>query len=78
MAVIYETEKVSEVDAMVIGSNFESYRQVACAGIVSLYEELISLGDLKDLWKARARVFLSVSDHGWRATNRTQRRKCRA
>jgi hypothetical protein len=41
MAVIYETEKVSEVDAMVIGSNFEGYRQVACAGIASFYEELI-------------------------------------
>ena len=41
MAVLYETEKVSEVDAMVIGSNFEGYRQVACACIASLYEELI-------------------------------------
>jgi hypothetical protein len=31
MAVIYETEKVSEVDALVISSNPDGYRQVACA-----------------------------------------------
>ena len=40
MAVLYETENVSVVDAMVIGGNFEGYRQVACACIASLYEEL--------------------------------------